>query len=83
MTDDEGGSASTEQTFTLNKTLEVIIANAGEDQQVIEFDTVTLDASGSEIVTATNEEIYIDMPVEAVFEDATEDVTLIKFKPSP
>ncbi|QMW15108.1 MULTISPECIES: DUF1566 domain-containing protein [Pseudoalteromonas] len=55
VTDDEGGSASSEQSFTLNKTLEVIIANAGEDQQVIEFDTVTLDASNSEIVTATKQ----------------------------
>lgn len=53
VTDDEGGSASTEASFTLNKTVEVIIADAGEDQQVIEFDTVTLDASNSEIVTAT------------------------------
>jgi len=53
VTDDEGGSASTEASFTLNKTVEVIIADAGVDQQVIEFDTVTLDASNSEIVTAT------------------------------
>lgn len=66
VTDDEGGSASTEQTFTLNKTLEVIIANAGEDQQVIEFDTVTLDASGSEIVTATKECFWQQMSGETV-----------------
>lgn len=53
VTDDEGGSASTEQTFTLNKTTSVIIADAGDDQQVIEFDSVTLDASKSKIVTAS------------------------------
>ena len=53
LTDDEGGVVSTEQSFTLNKTTQVIIANAGDDQQVIEFDTVTLDASNSEIVTST------------------------------
>ncbi len=55
VTDDEGGSASIEQTFTLNKTNEIIVANAGQDQQVIEFDTVTLDATNSEVVTTTKQ----------------------------
>jgi uncharacterized OB-fold protein len=33
------------------------------------------------IVGCKNEEIFIDMPVEVVFEDITEEITLPKFKP--
>ncbi|WP_404341104.1 DUF1566 domain-containing protein [Pseudoalteromonas mariniglutinosa] len=55
VTDDEGGVASTEKTLTLNKTADVIIANAGDDQHVIEFDLVTLDASQSQVVTSTKQ----------------------------
>lgn len=35
----------------------------------------------SNLVQCKNEEIYIGMPVEVIFEDATEEVTLPKFKP--
>jgi len=34
------------------------------------------------IVGCENKDIYIGMPVEAVFEDVTEEVTLLKFKPA-
>ena len=35
----------------------------------------------SNIVECKNEDIYIGMPVEVVFDDVTEEVTLPKFKP--
>ena len=35
----------------------------------------------SNIVGAKNEEIYVGMPVEVVYDDITEEVTLPKFKP--
>ena len=35
----------------------------------------------SNIVECKNEDLYIGMPVEVVFEDVTEEVTLPKFKP--
>ena len=53
VTDDEGGEASTQFTMSLNKTNELVAANAGDDQNVEEFDQVTLDASNSETVTDT------------------------------
>ena len=34
------------------------------------------------IVGCDNEAIYCDMPVEAVFEDVTPEITLLKFRPS-
>jgi len=33
------------------------------------------------IIGCKNEDIYVDMPVEVAFENITEDVTLLKFKP--
>ncbi|WP_273046705.1 DUF1566 domain-containing protein [Pseudoalteromonas sp.] len=53
VTDDEGGEASTQYTMTLNKTNELVDANAGEDQNIEEFEQVTLDATSSETVTDT------------------------------
>lgn len=53
VTDDEGGESSAEYMMTLNKTEQIVIADAGEDQLVSEFDEVTLDASSSEVTTAT------------------------------
>ena len=53
ITDDEGGQASTQYDMTLNKTNELVDANAGDDQTVEEFELVTLDATGSETVTDT------------------------------
>ena len=35
----------------------------------------------SNIVECTNEDIYIGMPVEDVFDDVTEEITLPKFRP--
>ncbi|MFL3652013.1 MAG: PKD domain-containing protein [Pseudoalteromonas sp.] len=55
ITDDEGGQASTQYDMTLNKTNELVDANAGDDQTVEEFELVTLDATGSETVTDTYE----------------------------
>ncbi|MEI8623960.1 DUF1566 domain-containing protein [Pseudoalteromonas sp. B137] len=53
VTDDEGGEASTQYSMTLNKTNELVDANAGADQNVEEFEQVTLDATNSETVTDT------------------------------
>jgi len=53
ITDDEGGQASTQYDMTLNKTNELVDANAGDDQAVEEFELVTLDATSSETVTDT------------------------------
>ena len=53
ITDDEGGQASTQYDMTLNKTNELVDANAGADQNVEEFEEVTLDATNSETVTDT------------------------------
>lgn len=53
VVDDEGGEASTQFTHTLNKTASVIVAKAGNDQQVTELEQVTLDATQTETVTAT------------------------------
>ncbi len=53
VVDDEGGESSSQYSHTLNKTSEVIIANAGIDQSVIELEKVTLDATDSETVTDT------------------------------
>ncbi|WP_351059436.1 hypothetical protein, partial [Psychrobacter sp. TB20-MNA-CIBAN-0197] len=53
VTDDEGGESTSEYDMTLNKTAQVVIANAGADQQVNEFDKVTLDASNSAAATST------------------------------
>ena len=53
VTDDEGGEASTQYSMLLNKTNELVAADAGIDQQVEEFDQVTLNASNSETVTKT------------------------------
>ena len=36
----------------------------------------------SNIVECQNEDIYIEMPVEVVFDDVTEEVTLPKFRPA-
>lgn len=66
VTDDEGGAASSEQSFTLNKTADIIIADAGDDQQVIEFDIVTLDASQSQIVTNTKQCLWLQLSGETV-----------------
>ncbi|TMO48205.1 DUF1566 domain-containing protein [Pseudoalteromonas ruthenica] len=51
VSDDEGGQVSTEYSLLLNKTAQVVIANAGDDQQATEFDTVTLNAGNSETVS--------------------------------
>ncbi|MBQ4799595.1 DUF1566 domain-containing protein [Pseudoalteromonas sp. MMG006] len=53
ITDDEGGQASTQYDMTLNKTNELVDANAGDDRTVEEFELVTLDATSSETVTDT------------------------------
>jgi hypothetical protein len=53
VTDDERGASTTQYSMTLNKTAQVVIANAGDDQTVNEFDAVTLNASNSEAATAT------------------------------
>ncbi|WP_405632758.1 PKD domain-containing protein [Pseudoalteromonas sp. Ld20] len=53
VVDDEGGEASTQHTHILNKTNNVVIAKAGEDQSVIELEKVTLNATNSEVVTTT------------------------------
>ncbi|MBH0019619.1 DUF1566 domain-containing protein [Pseudoalteromonas sp. SWXJ133] len=53
VTDDEGGEASTQYSMTLNKTNELVDANAGADKNVEEFEQVTLDATNSETVTDT------------------------------
>jgi hypothetical protein len=53
VTDDEDGVSSTEYDMTLNETTEVVVANAGDDQSVEEFDEVTLDATESEVTTTT------------------------------
>ncbi|CAM4082655.1 DUF1566 domain-containing protein [Pseudoalteromonas byunsanensis] len=47
VTDDEDGSTSTEYSVTLLKADKPVIAEAGETQTAIEFDTVMLDASQS------------------------------------
>ncbi|KID57992.1 hypothetical protein JF50_04425 [Pseudoalteromonas luteoviolacea] len=47
VTDDEGGSTTTDFSVALAKNDKVVLANAGDDQQVLEFDTVTLDATKS------------------------------------
>ncbi|TQF72146.1 DUF1566 domain-containing protein [Pseudoalteromonas luteoviolacea] len=47
ITDDEGGSTSTDASVALAKNAQVVLANAGTDQQVLEFDDVTLDATSS------------------------------------
>ncbi|KZX01835.1 hypothetical protein JL49_03560 [Pseudoalteromonas luteoviolacea] len=47
ITDDEGGSATTDASVGLAKNSQVVLANAGSDQQVLEFDEVTLDATSS------------------------------------
>ncbi|MBD1582062.1 Lcl C-terminal domain-containing protein [Pseudoalteromonas sp. S16_S37] len=47
VTDDESGSASTEFTITLLKAEKPVIADAGQEQTVTEFDLVTLNASNS------------------------------------
>ena len=51
ITDDEGGVSASQFDMTLNKTAQVIIANAGPDQTVEEFDKVILDATASEAAT--------------------------------
>ncbi|WP_213607624.1 DUF1566 domain-containing protein [Pseudoalteromonas sp.] len=51
VTDDEGGVSALQYDMTLNKTAQVIIANAGADQTVEEFDKVILDATASEAAT--------------------------------
>jgi uncharacterized OB-fold protein len=35
----------------------------------------------SNIVDCRNEEIYVGMPVEAVYEPVTDEITLVKFRP--
>ncbi|MFY8274111.1 DUF1566 domain-containing protein [Pseudoalteromonas sp. SSDWG2] len=50
VVDDEGGQVSTEYSLFLNKSAQVVIAHAGGDQQVSEFEIVTLDATSSETV---------------------------------
>jgi hypothetical protein len=47
VTDDEGGSASTEYSVALSKAANPVIAEAGEAKTATEFDTVILDASNS------------------------------------
>lgn len=47
LVDDEGGEAGTEFSMTLESTDTPVIADAGDEQSVVEFDTVTLDASKS------------------------------------
>ncbi len=37
----------------------------------------------SNVVGIANDAITVDMPVEAVFEDVTDEFTLIKFRPRP
>ncbi|PCK31425.1 DUF1566 domain-containing protein [Pseudoalteromonas piscicida] len=51
VTDDEGGQASIEFPVRLLANTEVVIANAGSDQQVQEYDQVTLDGSNSDSVS--------------------------------
>lgn len=53
VTDDEGGVARSDYDMTLNKTAQLIIANAGPDQTVEEFDKVALDATASKAATQT------------------------------
>lgn len=56
--DDEGGSASTQFSVGLVANPEVIIADAGEDKQVQEFDAVTLDGSKSDTVSGQKQCIW-------------------------
>ncbi|KGJ98860.1 MULTISPECIES: DUF1566 domain-containing protein [Pseudoalteromonas] len=51
VTDDEGGVSASQFDMTLNKTAQVIIADAGANQTVEEFDKVILDATASEAAT--------------------------------
>jgi hypothetical protein len=51
--DDEGGQASTEFSMILASTDTPVIAHAGEDQNVSEFDTVLLDALNSVSVSGS------------------------------
>ncbi|NOU52717.1 DUF1566 domain-containing protein [Pseudoalteromonas sp. JBTF-M23] len=53
VTDDEGGSASTEFTITLLKAEKPVIADAGQEQTVTEFDSVTLNASDSKTASGS------------------------------
>ncbi|AZZ96983.1 DUF1566 domain-containing protein [Pseudoalteromonas sp. R3] len=47
VTDDEGGTGTTKKRLSLLANDQLVLANAGSDQQVQELDTVTLDASSS------------------------------------
>ncbi|MBQ4846492.1 DUF1566 domain-containing protein [Pseudoalteromonas sp. MMG005] len=51
--DDEGGEASTEFSMTLAATNTPVLAEAGDEQTVTEFDVVTLDASKSVSVSGS------------------------------
>lgn len=53
VTDDENGEAGTEFSMILDEASTPVIAEAGSDQVVVEFDTVTLNASDS--VSVSNE----------------------------
>ncbi|WP_440055001.1 PKD domain-containing protein [Pseudoalteromonas sp. T1lg65] len=53
VTDDEGGSASTQFNLLLSANDPVVIANAGTDIQAQEFDSVELNASNSATVSGT------------------------------
>lgn len=51
ITDDEGGSQTNFYDLLLRKTTKVIAVQAGEAQTALEFATVTLDASQSQVLT--------------------------------
>lgn len=53
VTDDEGGSSSSEFQMTLNKAATLVIADAGDDKNVEEFDEVILDATNSKVIGDT------------------------------
>ncbi len=58
VTDDEGGQASTQFTLGLLANSDVVVADAGSDQQVQEFDEVTLDGSNSDTVSGQKQCVW-------------------------
>ena len=93
--DDEGGSASTEYSVPLVKAASPVIAEAGQDQTAIEFDTVALNASKSQsasgqftclwqqVTQAGQTAVQIKQPQQCVTEFVAPDVdvtTTLSFK---
>ncbi|GEK09398.1 Lcl C-terminal domain-containing protein [Pseudoalteromonas peptidolytica] len=62
VTDDEGGQASNQFPVGLLANTPVVVANAGSDQQVQAFDTVTLDGSKSDTVSGQKQCSWRQIP---------------------